>query len=138
MGNELSEYHLEAGIAALHCAAPTYEKTEWAKILELYDALCRFKPSPIAALNRAIALGRALGSEEGLAELRKIPDAAKLKDYPFYPAAHGEFHLLAGRPAEAAKRFEKAMKLARSRSETNFFERKLKACRPGAAQINDC
>lgn len=136
-GNELSEYHLEAGIAALHCAAPTYEETEWAKILELYDLLYRLKPSPIVALNRAVALGKALGPEEGLAELSKIPDPGKLKDYPFYPAAQGEFHLLAGRPAEAGKHFEKAMKLARSRSETKFFERKLKACHPGAAQIND-
>ncbi len=119
MGNELSEYHLEAGIASLHCAAPTYEKIEWAKILELYDLLYRLKPSPIVALNRAIALGNALGPEEGLAELRKIPDPARLRDYPFYPAAQGAFHLLAGRPAEAAKHFEKAMKLARSRSELN-------------------
>ncbi len=125
-GNELSEYHLEAGIASLHCVAPTYEKTEWPKILELYDLLYRLKPSPIVALNRAIALGKALGPEEGLTELSKIPDPAKLKDYPFYPAAQGEFHLLAGRSAEAGKHFEKAMKLARSRSETNFFERKLK------------
>ena len=137
MGNELSEYHLEAGIASLHCSAPTYEKTEWPKILELYDILYRLKPSPIVALSRDIALGKALGPEEGLAELRKIPDAAKLKEYPFYPAAQGEFHFFAGRPAEAAKHFENAMKLARSRSETNFFERKLKACQPGAAQIDD-
>ena len=136
-GNELSESHLEAGIASLHCAAPTYEKTDWSKILELYDMLYWLKPSPIVALNRAVALGKALGPEEGLAELKKIPDPAKLKDYPFYPAAQGEFHLLAGRPAEAGKHFEKALTLARSRSETNFFERKLKACRLGAAQIND-
>jgi predicted RNA polymerase sigma factor len=56
-------------------------------------------------LNRAIAMGNAVG-----------------------PAAQGEFHLLAGRPAEAAKNFEKATKLARNRSETDFFERKLRAC----------
>ena len=137
MGKELSEYHLEAGIASLHCAAPTYEKTEWPKIVEIYDLLYQLKPSSIVALNRAIALGKALGPEEGLAELRRIPDPAKLKDYPFYPAAQGEFHFLAGRPAEATKHFEKALKLARSRSETNFFERKLKACRSDAVQIND-
>ena len=128
MGNELSEYHLESAIAALHCAAPTYEETEWGKILELYDLLYQLKPTPIVALNRAIALGKAVGPEEGLAELSKIPDHARLKDYPFYPAAQGEFHLLAGRLGEAAKRFEKAAKLARSLSETEFFERKLKAC----------
>ncbi len=128
-GNELSEYHLEAGIASLHCAAPTYENIDWAKILALYDMLYSLKPSPIVALNRAIALGKALGPEEGLAELRKVPDPAKLKDYPFYPAAEGEFHLLAGRPVEAGRHFEKAMTLARSRSEADFFERKLRACR---------
>jgi RNA polymerase sigma factor (sigma-70 family) len=138
MGNELSEYHLEAGIASLHCAAPTYEKTEWAKILELYDLFYRLKPSPIVALNRAIAVGKALGPEEGLAALEKIPDPARLKDYPFYPAAQGEFHLVAGRPVEARKHFEEAMKRARSRSETSFFEHKLRACQSGrAAQIND-
>jgi len=137
IGNELSEYHLEAGIASLHCTAPTYEKTEWAKILELYNVLYRVRPSPIVALNRAVAVGKALGPEEGLTELTKIPDPAKLKDYPFYPAAHGEFHLLAGRKVEAGKHFEKAIKLARSQSETNFFERKLEACRQGDDQIND-
>ena len=135
-GDELSEYHLEAGIASLHCAAPTYEKTEWTKILELYDMLYRLKPSPIIALNRAIALGKALGPEEGLAELGKMPDPAKLKGYPFYPAAQGEFHLLAGRPTEAGKHFAKAMALARTRSEANFFKRKLKACRLGVCPRN--
>jgi len=132
----MSEYQLEAAIASLHCAAPTYEITDWAKILELYEALYRLNPSPIVALNRAVALGKAMGPEAGLAELRKLPDPARLKDYPFYPAAQGEFHLLAGRPAEAAKHFEKTMKLARSRSETNFFERRLEVCRRGAAQMS--
>jgi len=129
VGNELSEYHLEAGIASLHCAASTYETTEWARILELYETLYRLKPSPIVALNRAIAVGTARGPDEGLSELEKISDSAKLKDYPFYPAALGEFHLRAGRPAEAEKYFARALKLARSRSETKFFERKVQTCR---------
>jgi RNA polymerase sigma-70 factor (ECF subfamily) len=128
-GNELSEYHLQAGIASLHCAAATYEETDWPRILELYDLLYRLKPSPIVGLNRAVAVGKARGPEEGLAELRKISDPAKLEEYPFYPAAQGEFHLLAGRPAEAAKHFERAIELAQSRSATSFFERKLKSCR---------
>jgi RNA polymerase sigma-70 factor (ECF subfamily) len=98
--------------------------------------LYRLKPSPIVALNRAVALGKALGPEQGLAELNKIPDAAKLNDYPFYPAAQGEFHLLAGQPAEAEKYFADATKLARSQTEANFFERKLEACRLGVTQIS--
>lgn len=133
-GTELSQYHLEAGIAALHAAATTYEQTEWVKILELYDALYRMKPSPVIALNRAIALGKARGPIEGIAELRKIANTDRLKDYPFYPAAQGEFHLLAGRPVEAAAYFEEAGRLARTRSEKDFYARKLKACRLSASQ----
>ena len=129
-GNELSAFHLEAAIAALHCAASIYEQTEWAKILELYNMLYSLKPTPIVALNRAVAFGKVFGPDQGLAELNKIDASTKLKDYPFYPAAHGEFHFLAGRYAEAEKHFEKAIKLARTGSEMNFFERKLKACRP--------
>lgn len=128
IGNELSEYHVEAVIASLHCVAPTYEQTEWTEILELYDLLYQLKPSPIVALNRAIALGKALGPEKGLAELKMIPNSDKLTGYPFYPAAEGEFHLLAGNATEAKKHFEKAMKLARNTTEMNYFETKLKAC----------
>jgi predicted RNA polymerase sigma factor len=124
----LGDFHVEAAIAALHCASPTYEQTDWAKILELYDTLYRLKPSPIVALNQAIALGKARGPEAGLGALDKISDSARLKAYPFYPAAQGELHLLAGRHAEAAQHFEKALKLARSRAETDFFARKIKAC----------
>jgi RNA polymerase sigma-70 factor (ECF subfamily) len=134
-GDELSAYHLEAAIASLHCSAPTYEKTDWGRILELYDILYRLKPSPIVALNRAIAIGEAYGPRKGLAELRKIPDSAKLKDYPFYPAALGEFHLRAGQLALARSHFARAVSLARSRSETVFFERKLIACGLDPARI---
>ncbi|HEV7764896.1 MAG TPA: DUF6596 domain-containing protein, partial [Thermoanaerobaculia bacterium] len=128
-GNELSEYHVEAAIASLHCAAPVYEETDWSRILELYDTLARLRPSPIVALNRAIALGKAHGPDAGLTALQDIPDAARLTHYPFYPAAQGEFHLLAGRPAQAAQYFEQAMNLARGRAEANFFAGKLQTCR---------
>jgi RNA polymerase sigma-70 factor (ECF subfamily) len=128
IGNELSEYHVEAGIAALHCAAETYQQTNWTQILELYNLLYRLKPSPVVALNRAVAVGKAVGPEQGLVELTRIPDSGKLKNYPFYPAARGELHLLAGRRAEAERHFEEALKLARTPSETNFFKRKLEVC----------
>lgn len=127
-GEELSEFHIEAGIAALHCAAPSYGETEWGKILGLYDTLYGIAPSPIVALNRAVALGNAFGPEEGLAEIGKIPDAERLRDYPFYEAALGEFHLIAGRPGEAVKHFERAIELARSPAEKEFFGRKVREC----------
>jgi RNA polymerase sigma factor (sigma-70 family) len=130
-GSELSEYHLEAAIASLHCAAATYAATDWPQILELYDSLLRLRPSPIVALNRAIALGMTKGPEAGLAALATLRDAERLRDYPFYPAARGEFHLLAGRPAEGAQHFQQAIALARNRTEAAFFERKLERCGRG-------
>jgi RNA polymerase sigma-70 factor (ECF subfamily) len=59
------------------------------------------KPTPVVALNRAIAVGQVHGPEEGLLELERIPGLPRLKEYPFYPAAQGEFHRLAGRSREA-------------------------------------
>jgi RNA polymerase sigma factor (sigma-70 family) len=135
-GKELSEFHLQACIASLHCAAPGYGQTDWVKIVELYDELYRISPSPIVALNRAVALGYARGPEEGLAALRKIPDSDQLREYPFYPAAQGEFLLLAGRPAKAREHFEKAVQLARTRPEAKFFGRKVKSCQRGLAHLD--
>ena len=126
--NELSEFHLEAAIASLHSGTETYGKTDWNHILKLYDLLYELKPTPIVALNRAIATGQAQGPEKGLAELENIPDLGKLKNYPFYPASQGEFHRLAGHKEEARDCFETALKLARNSSEARFLERKLAAC----------
>jgi RNA polymerase sigma factor (sigma-70 family) len=128
-GETLSEYHLQAAIASVHCAAATYGETDWAGIVDLYDLLYAMRPAPIVALNRAIALGMARGPEAGLAELGRIPDAGRLKEYPFLPAAFGEFHLRAGREEEAGRYFGRAMELARSRAEKGFFERKIRECR---------
>jgi RNA polymerase sigma-70 factor (ECF subfamily) len=127
-GKELSAFHLEAAIASLHTGAQAYQETDWGRIQELYDLLYGLKPTPIVALNRAIAAGKAQGPEKGLAELKDIPDLSILKDYPFYPAAQGEFHRLAGRLEDARGCFERALALARNPSEARFLQRKLKAC----------
>ncbi len=128
-GQSVSEYLVEASISGLHCGAKTYAETEWGKILELYNLLYHLKPTPVVALNRAIALGKAEGLEKGLEALKNIPGADKLKDYPFYPAALGEFHLLAGQPKEASGYFAEAVRQSRNESEKLFFERKLKSCK---------
>lgn len=127
-GQVVGEYLVEASIAGLHCSAKTYAETEWGKILELYNLLYHLNPTPVVALNRAIALGKAEGPGKGLEALKAIPDAGKLKDYPFYPAALGEFHLLAGQPKEAESYFAEAVKRSRNEPERAFFGRKLKSC----------
>jgi predicted RNA polymerase sigma factor len=85
-------------------------------------------PSPVVALNRAIAIGQRDGPEHGLAALDAIEDRDRLSAYPFYAAAHGELELRRGAPDAARKRFEAALALARNDAERHFLERRLRAC----------
>jgi RNA polymerase sigma-70 factor (ECF subfamily) len=128
-GSELTEYHIEAAIAAVHATAPGIQETDWDKIVSLYDALMGIRPSPIVALNRAIAIGQRDGAERGLAELRTITDSERLATYPFFHAAFGEFELRSERAASAYEHFSTALKLSRNPMERQFFERRLSACR---------
>jgi len=93
----------------------------------LYDALYAQHPTPVVALNRAIALGQLEGPERGLKELRELPGRDRLARYPFYAAALGELHLRAGHAAQAAEEFRRALRLARSPAERSYFQRKLAA-----------
>src|SRR5262245_28306557 len=127
-GGDISEYQMEAGIAYFHCTAESYGKTDWKAILQIYNKLYEMKPTPIVALNRAIATGQALGPEEGMAALKESEDQEKLKDYPYYPAALGEFHRIVGQIEEAKECFQKAVQLARNPGEMRFWEDKWKAC----------
>jgi RNA polymerase sigma factor (sigma-70 family) len=120
-GEELSEYHLEAAIASLHCAAPSVAQTDWARIVELYDLLGQLRPSPMAALNRAIALGEARGPEAGLEALGVVGNDPKLESSPFLPAARGRLLLRAGRREEAARSFAEAVQRARNPKEAELF-----------------
>src|ERR1700741_1519018 len=83
-GEELSEYHVEAAIAWCHATAPSARDTDWGQIVSLYDTLLAIRPSPVIALNRAIAIAQYQGPEGGLAALRAIPDRERLGAYPFY------------------------------------------------------
>jgi RNA polymerase sigma-70 factor (ECF subfamily) len=124
-GEEVSEYHLEAGIAMVHAAAARAEETDWAAIVGLYDALFTVRPSPVVALNRAIALAQHAGAERGLEAMGEIPDRERLAAYPFYFAALGEMELQCGRRERAHDHFTSALKVARSPQERHFFEKRL-------------
>jgi RNA polymerase sigma-70 factor (ECF subfamily) len=116
-GDRITDYHLEAGIASEHCAAPSLRETNWQRILQLYDLLLALRPSPVVALNRAIAIGEVRGPEEALAALPQ-----ELPGYPFLAGAAGRFHLKAGRRAEAARSFAQAKALARNAAEEKLFD----------------
>jgi len=127
-GSELTAYHVEAAIASMHATAPRTEDTDWGKIVALYDTLLTIRPSPIIALNRAIAIAQYEGPERGLEELHAIDDRERLAAYPFYAAALGELELRRGRHATARQHFQAALALARNPMERRFLEQRVSAC----------
>ncbi len=124
-GEEVSEYHFEAGIAGAHCAAPTFAATNWLQILLLYECLERVRPSPIVSLNRAIVVGQVHGAEAGLAALDAIDGRERLLEYSYYWAARGDFHRRAGAYTEAAAAFRRALAVTRNAAESRLLEARL-------------
>jgi RNA polymerase sigma factor (sigma-70 family) len=127
-GAELTAFHIEAAIAALHASAASVDVIDWRAIVSLYDRLMRVAPSPVVALNRAIAIGERDGPARGLDELRAIADRRRLGRYPFYPAALAELELRCGNRAAAQEQFTAALALARNPTERRFIEKRLQAC----------
>lgn len=127
-GAELTEYHVEAAIASIHAAASSVDDTDWAEIVSLYDMLMRIRPSPVVALNRAIAVGQHEGPARGLEEMGAIANSARLANYPFYFAALGEMELRSGRAEVAADHFRSAAQLARNQMERQYLLQRAGAC----------
>ena len=127
-GQEVTPYHIEAMIAAVHASTRTLEDTDWRSIVSLYDRLMDVAPSPIVALNRAIAIGQRDGAERGLEELHAIADRDRLAGYPFYPAALGELELRRGNRGAARRHFRAALDLARNGTERRFLDKRLRSC----------
>lgn len=127
-GAELSEYHLEAAIASVHASAARAQDTNWTTIVWLYDLLLSIRPSPVIALNRAIALAQQQGPEQGLSAIAAIEQRERLVSYPFYAAAIAELELRRGRHGEAREHFRAALALARNPAERRFLEQRLGAC----------
>jgi len=124
-GDTISAFHLEAGIAACHAVAPSWEATDWPQILGLYDELLALTRSPVVAVNRAIALSRVEGALSGLAALEAIPDRAALDRYPLLPAVQAELWREAGDLDRAAACYRTALGLARSTPEHNWLTSRL-------------
>ena len=127
-GPVVSAYHVEAAIAAVHATAPSIDETNWDAIVGLYDRLMAVAPSPIVALNRAIAIGQRDGPEQGIEALRVISDSERLRSYPFYPAAFGELELRRGHVQAARAHLLTAVGLARNDAERRFLERRVRHC----------
>lgn len=117
-------YRLQAEIAALHTLAPTAAATDWHAVVTAYDALLALRPSPVIALNRAVAVGFASGPEAGLAALAGLED--DLAGYPLFPAVRADLLRRAGRRDEAVTAYRDAIHSARTGVERRALERRLR------------
>jgi RNA polymerase sigma factor (sigma-70 family) len=120
-------FPLEAAIAALHAEAPAWERTDWAQIVGLYDALYARWPSPVVALNRAVAVSFAAGPEAGLAELDKLGALEQLAGYAYLPAARADALRRLGRDVQARGAYEEALMLTDNAVERSYLEGRLSA-----------
>jgi len=127
-GDEMTEFHLQAGIAACHCAAMDYESTDWPQILSLYDRLVEFDDSPVVALNRAVAVANVHGPQAGLDAVAAIRHKEELDSYYLLYAVLGEFEAQLNDPLAAAGYFRKSLQLAEIKSEQKFLLKRFQAC----------
>lgn len=127
-GVEISAYHLQAGIAACHCAAPDFASTDWGRILALYDLLLTLDDSPVVALNCAVALAQVKGPQAGIDAVRRIKEPERLDAYYLLHAVLGEFEAQLGHCEDAARHFLRAQQLTDVTSEKQFLAERLKAC----------
>lgn len=124
-GTELSEYHLQAGIAAIHCMAADYPSTDWGRILRHYDELDRIRPSPVVALNRAVAVAHVHGAQAGLDAVAAIPQRDRLESHYLLHAVLGELHWRLKNSVAAADSFRRALRLAQVGPEQLYLTRRL-------------
>jgi len=120
-GEGLSEYHLQAAIAACHCTATDSPSTDWRRIVQYYDDLLRLKPSPIVALNRAVALANVDGAEAALREISGMAQRDRLDSYYLLHAVVGELHWRLGQHEAAAENFRRALQIANVGPEQLFL-----------------
>ena len=120
-------FTLQAAIAALHAQAPSYAATDWPQILALYGELLRVWPSPVVALNRAVALAEVDGPAAALAEVEALAEGGRLAGYRYLHATRADLLQRLGRDAEAAAAYRAALELAGNAAEQEFLAERLRA-----------
>ncbi|HYD21279.1 MAG TPA: sigma-70 family RNA polymerase sigma factor [Flavipsychrobacter sp.] len=124
----LSRYHIEAGIAALHCSAETYEQTNWKQIVYYYEQLEKIDRSPVVSLNKAIAIYHLSGAIEALKVLDRI-NILKLGRHYLFHATKASFLGKVGQYEEAVHHYKEAINLAKSQLDKQFLINKMEECR---------
>jgi RNA polymerase sigma-70 factor, ECF subfamily len=119
-------YALQAAIAGEHCRAHNAENTDWPTIAKLYEALTRVLPSPVVALNRAVAVAMAEGCEAGLEQIAELKADGALDGYYLLWSAEADLLRRSGRAAEASAAYRRALDLVTTAPERRFLERRLR------------
>jgi len=122
---EVSPYHLEAAIASIHAASPTFETTDWKSIHHLYELLYQLQPNPVVAMNKAIASAYAVSKQQALEELNQING---LEHHHLFYATIGEMYLGLDQKPDAKAAFQKAITLTNSQSEKLLLLEKIGLC----------
>jgi RNA polymerase sigma-70 factor (ECF subfamily) len=125
----IGPYTIQAAIAAVHADAANAAATDWNQIVELYGALLQIEPSPVVALNRAVAVAMRDGPEAGLALLDDILADGDLADYHLAHAARADLCRRLGRTADARESYERALALAQQEPERRFLHKRLRELR---------
>lgn len=130
---EVGPLALQAAIAAQHCQAARAQDTNWPQIVHFYDLLERAQPSPVVALNRAVAVAMVDGPQAGLALINVLAASGTLDGYHLLHAARADLLRRAGSFAEAARSYTRALALATNDSERRFLQRRLGEVQPPPA-----
>lgn len=125
-----SAYHLEAAIAACHAVAPSWDATEWPRIVALYDRLVALTGSPVAALNRIVAVREVLGPAEALRQLESLPHREQLARYHLFHGVRGDLLAALGRDADAAASLREALRFSRAEPVRRHLAGRLAAVSP--------
>jgi predicted RNA polymerase sigma factor len=131
-GRPAGPYRLQAEIAACHARAVTFAETDWLRIAALYALLGRVAPSPVVEINRAVAIGRAIGPEAGLRIIAALDAEQAMPDSHLLEGVRGDLLERAGQWQEARSAFERAAGLARNGGERSLLEARVAGCAPGA------
>ena len=124
-GGKPGRFGLQAAIAALHAAAPSYAETDWPQVLTLYDELLEVWPSPVVALNRAVAVAMVQGPEAALGEVELLEREGRLSGYRYLPATKADLFRRLGRHPEAVTAYRAALDLTDNEAERAFLSDRL-------------
>jgi RNA polymerase sigma-70 factor, ECF subfamily len=119
-------YTLQAAIAAVHAEAESVAVTDWRQIVALYNQLVRIHPSPVAHLNRAVAIAMHDGPEAGLAHIDAVLEQGELANYYLAHSARADMYRRLGRTAEARSSYEKALALTQQEPERQFLQERIR------------